>query len=109
MLRCGRPELIISDNAPQFKLTSSAHKFYFEETVEASFYDEDVLNYVAMSGIRWNFTTALAPWQGGFNEGLVGMAKRHLRKVTGQKYFTLEQLATLLTEIEAMLNSRPLT
>ena len=22
------------------------------------FHDEDVLNYVAMNGIRWNFTTA---------------------------------------------------
>ena len=62
-----------------------------------------------MSGIRWNFTAALAPWQGGFYERLVGMVKRHLKKVTRRKHFTLEQLVTLLTEIEAVLNSRPLT
>ena len=62
-----------------------------------------------MSGIRWSFTTALVPWQGGFYERLVGMVKRHLRKVTWRKYFTSEQLVTLLTEIEAVLNSRPLT
>ena len=60
--RRGRPELIISDNAPQFKLTSSALNKQWKQV----FYDKDVLNYVAMSGIRWNFTTALAPWQGGF-------------------------------------------
>ena len=56
------------------------------------FYDKDVLNYIAMKGIRWNFTTALAPRQGGCYERLVGMVKRCLRKITGKKYFTLEQL-----------------
>ena len=84
----GRSELIISDNAPQFKLTSTQWKQVF--------YDKDVLNYVAMNGIRWNFTTALAPWQRGFYERLVGMVKRCLRKVTGRKHFTLKQLAMLL-------------
>ena len=103
--RRGKPELIISDNAPQFKLTSTALNKQWRKV----FHDEDVLNYVAMNGIRWNFTTALAPWQGGFYERLVGMVKRHLRKVTGRKHFTLEQLATILTEVEAVLNSRPLT
>ena len=37
------------------------------------------------------------------------MVKRCLRKTTGRKHFTLEQLSTLLAEIEAVLNSRPLT
>ena len=45
----------------------------------------------------------------GLYERLVGMVKRCLRKALGRKHFTLDQLATLLTEIEAVLNSRPLT
>jgi len=40
---------------------------------------------------------------------LVRMVKQCLRKALGRKNFTLDQLATLLTEIEAVLNSRPLT
>ena len=35
--------------------------------------DKKVLSYVAAQGIKWNFTTVLAPWQGGFYERLVGI------------------------------------
>ena len=50
----------------------------------------------------------LAPWQGGFYERLVGLVKRCMRKSIDRKYLSLEQLATVLTEIEAVLNSRSL-
>ena len=62
-----------------------------------------------MEGIKWSFTTALAPWQGGFYERLVGMVKRSLRKAIGRKGFTLDQMVTILVEIERVINSRPLT
>ena len=55
------------------------------------------------------FYHCLNPFRGDFYEGLTRVVKRCLRIVTGQKNFTLEQLAALLTEIEAMLNSIPLT
>ena len=103
--RQGRPDLIISDNAPQFRLTNTVLDNQWRQV----FKNKDVLNYISMEGIKWNFTTALAPWQGGFYERLVGMVKRSLRKATGRKHFTLEQLITLIAEIEAVLNSRPLT
>ena len=71
--------------------------------------DEEVRHYISEGGIKWQFTTALAPWQGCFYERLVGLVKRSLRKGIGQKRLTLEQLITILTEVEAIVNTRPLT
>jgi len=50
----------------------------------------------------------LAPWMGGFYERLVRITKRVLRKTLGANYLTVIQLYTLLTETEAVVNSRPL-
>jgi len=51
---------------------------------------------------------ALASWQGGFYERLVSMVKKSMKKAVGRKQYSLDQLITLLTEIEAVLNTRPL-
>ena len=85
---------------PQFKLTKTT----LDKQWRQVFKEKDVLNYVSTEGIKWSFTTALAPWQGGFYERLVGMVKRSLRKLKGRSL-----LVTLLTEIKAVINSGPLT
>ena len=105
MSRRGKPDLVISDNAPQFKLVNTTLNKQWRQILS----DKEVLNYVAVEGIKWMYITALAPWQGGFYERLVSMIKRCLRKAVGRKHFSLEQLITLLAEIEVVLNSRPLT
>ena len=56
----GKPDSIISDNAPQFKLTSTALSKQWRNV----FITKEVLSYIAVEGIKWNFTTALTPWQG---------------------------------------------
>ena len=45
---------------------------------------------------------------GGFYERLVGVIKKSLRKCLGRSRLTTSQLTTLLTEVEAIANSRPL-
>ena len=98
--RRGCPERITSDNAPQFKLTRTALDREW---------DQRVTTFTATKGITWSFTTEYAPWQGGFYERLVGLCKRTLRKMIGRRLLPLSELQTLLPEVEAIVNLRPLT
>ena len=50
-----------------------------------------------------------APWWGGFYERLVKSVKTPLKKLFVKAMLDAEQLTTILAEIEAQLNSRPLT
>ena len=38
-----------------------------------------MLSFYSNEGITWKYTTALAPWQGGFYECLMGLVKQGLR------------------------------
>ena len=46
---------------------------------------------------------------GGFWERLVKSVKRCLKKTIGRASLTFDEVTTLMVEIEATLNSRPLT
>ena len=49
------------------------------------------------------------PWYGGSWERLIGMRKSTIKKMLGRSFITLCTLQTLIVEIEAILNDRPLT
>ena len=59
-------------------------------------------------GITWTMIPPRAPHFGGLWESSVKLAKSHLRRVMGNNVLTYEELSTLLCDIEAILNSRPL-
>ena len=103
--RRGKPQSVISDNAPQFKVVKTAIDLQWKKVM----LDDNVRQYMIEGGVKWQFTTALAPWQGGFYERLVGLVKRSLRKAMGHRRFTVEQLITILAEVEAIVNMRLLT
>ncbi|GFR71744.1 Gypsy retrotransposon integrase-like protein 1 [Elysia marginata] len=90
--RRGQPSIIYSDNAQTFK---GASKIIQRE--------------MGLSKLVWKFSVPLAPWFGGFWERLIRSIKSSLRKTLGNKLVTRTLLETLLHEIEACINSRPLT
>jgi len=59
--------------------------------------------------VEWHFNPPSAPHFGGLWEAAVRSTKRLLVRVIGTHVLTFEEFTTVLTRIEAVLNSRPLT
>ena len=57
----------------------------------------------------WKFIAPRAAWWGGWWERLVRTVKSSLRKTLGQNRLHKVELETCLAEVEACVNSRPLT
>ncbi|XP_067623897.1 uncharacterized protein [Eurosta solidaginis] len=70
--------------------------------------NSDLFDQLSMRQTEWHFITPSAPHQGGLWEAAVKAAKHHLRRVMGARLLTIEAVQTLLAEIGAVLNSRPL-
>ena len=59
-------------------------------------------------GIIWTTIPPGAPLFGGHWKSGVEVAKSHLRRVMGNNVLTYEEISSLLCDIEAILNTRPL-
>ena len=65
------------------------------------------MNKLVNDGVKWHFMPPHSPNFGGLWEAGVKSIKLHLRKILTHN-LTFEELTTVLTQIEACLNSRPL-
>lgn len=59
-------------------------------------------------GIQWKFIPPASPHFGGLWEAGVKSVKTHMKKVLGDAVCTYEEMSTVMVQIEAVLNSRPL-
>ena len=99
--RRGLPKRLISDNGKTFKATS--------RYLDAVFKDGTMQDYLVGSRVDWQFNVERAPWWGGAFKRMIRSTKRCLKKLMGRAHFSLDELTTALAEIEAVLNSRPLS
>ncbi|XP_076652425.1 uncharacterized protein LOC143358835 [Halictus rubicundus] len=67
-----------------------------------------IANTLANDGTRWKFNPPSSPHFGGKWEAAVKSVKFHLKRVIGDTGHTYEEFSTLLSQVEAILNSRPL-
>ncbi|GFV87227.1 integrase catalytic domain-containing protein [Trichonephila clavipes] len=104
LARRGNCKVIYSGNARTFK-AAERELAYFANILK----DSEFQNFVADKGIHWKFIVERAPWWGGFYERLVKTIKDPLRKILGRALLTFEELSTILSEVEVIVNHRPLT
>jgi hypothetical protein len=90
--RRGMPTTVWSDNAKTFVAAS-----------------QTMLQTFGSLAPQWNYIVPRSPWWGGWWERLVKSVKSALKKSVGKRRLTRVELETSLHEVEACINSRPLT
>ncbi|XP_047020735.1 uncharacterized protein LOC124630779 [Helicoverpa zea] len=101
--RRGKPYAIYCDNGRNFIGACNELGRMLQKS------QDSVFNYSANEGIRFVFGPAYSPHFGGIWEAGIKSSKHHLKRVAGEACLTFEELATLFSQIEAILNSRPLS
>ena len=100
-----QPRIIYSDNATQFRAANKTLAQLWNKLIV----DQELCTYYANQGIIWRFITEYAPWQGVYYERLIGIVKLALQKTIGRKVLNFAEFRTLIYEVVAIVNSRPLT
>ncbi|KAL1477088.1 hypothetical protein MTO96_036033 [Rhipicephalus appendiculatus] len=70
---------------------------------------EVVKDYCSGNQIQWKRIAECAPWWEGFYERLIRSMKTSMRKIISKMTTSVEELRTIVPEVEGALNNRPLT
>ena len=89
LARRGSPSLMVSDNGSCFTAAVTQQ-------------------YASNHFIDWKFNITESPWMGGIWERLVSCVKKCLKRTIGRKRIDFLEMQTLVYEVEAILNNRPL-
>ncbi|XP_043947289.2 uncharacterized protein LOC122817906 [Drosophila biarmipes] len=103
----GKCSKIYSDNGTNF-IGAKRSLDEMQELLSSQEHQDIVTSTLADDGIQWVLIPPRAPHWGGKWESAVRCVKLHLRRITGNSTLTFEQMRTLLSQISAVINSRPL-
>lgn len=98
---------IWSDNGTNF--VGAAKELRHLVAAEQSSVAVEIREWLGNNSTSWHFIPPHSPNFGGLWEAGVKSTKFHLRRVIGNSTLTFEEMSTLLSQIEACLNSRPLS
>ncbi|XP_058816771.1 uncharacterized protein LOC131680064 [Topomyia yanbarensis] len=105
--RRGVPTQIHSDNATNFIGANSAlHELYV--LFNQRDMKQALSDYCLPQELKWHFILVRSPELGGVWEAGIKSTKRHIKRVVGDGRFTYDEWNTLVAQIEAILNSKPL-
>ena len=105
--RRGIPAKLFSDNATNF-VGSKNYLSEWYQIINSEAFTEKMYAELLNEQIEWKFIPARSPNFGGLWESHIKSMKTCLLKSMGQSRLTFEEFLTLVIQVEATLNSRPL-
>ena len=111
--------LEMTDSLSKEDFLLAFRRFSSRRSMPSTIYSDGAKTYRAADRYRraslgtlapeWRFNAPRSPWWGGWFERLVKSVKSALRKSLGSNTFRRSELETCIHEVEATVNSRPLT
>ena len=102
--RRGWPKKMLSDNGTNFVAAEKEIR-----ALVAQLDQKQIERATANKGITWYWNPPVAPHFGGVFESMIKSAKRAIAAVLPNADANDEELQTIFTGVESLLNSRPLT
>jgi len=106
--RRGRPTDIFSDCGTNY-VGANKELQSLLSLVQSQGHNYQVSSLLASQEITWHFNPPGVPHFGGLWEAGVKSVKFHLNRIMSSSRLTFEEFSTVICQVEACLNSRPLT
>lgn len=101
--RRGLPNEMYSDNGSNFEgADNQLQRLFFLEQ------NKEIAKVIVNNEVKWNFIPPGAPNFGGLWERSIRSMKDHIKRTLKTTRLTFEEYSTLLCQVEACMNSRPL-